>query len=354
MTRTGRAVIAHDQEFTVQEFIVPDPAPGTLILRQELGGICGTDVHNWQNGFTAETFIGHENVGIIDALGAGLREDYLGNPVNEGDRVVFHPRNNGVAYGFRTLPQEDPPFSGGFSDYIYLAEPETCFVKVNAPAEVAVLAEPFAVGVHSVMRGNVQLGDTVIVQGSGAIGLLTLAAAKLSGAARCMVVGGPADRLALARKLGADEVFNIEEVPDPAERAKLVMDATPRGEGADVVFECAGFLPAIGEGLSYVKQDGTFVEVGHFVDVGTIQLNPNTQLLRRNLRLEAIWGSRFNHFVRGIALMERGDMPLADLVSHVLPLDRVKEGFLALDGSYRLGEETVVKIAVAAERKSSW
>ncbi len=114
------------------------------------------------------------------------------------------------------------------------------------------------------------------------------------------------------------------------------------------MFECAGFLPAISEGLSYVKQDGTFAEVGHFVDVGTMQLNPNTQLMRRNLRLEAIWGSRFNHFVRGLALLERNEVPFADLVSHVLPLDRVHDGFLALDGSYRLGDETVVKIAVSA------
>ncbi len=230
MARTGRAIIAYGQEFGVREFSVPDPAPDTLILRQELGGICGTDVHNWQNGFTAETFIGHENVGIIEALGSGITTDYIGNPVQEGDRIVFHPRNNGVAYGFRTIPMEDPPFSGGFADYIYLAEPGTCFVKVAAPADVAVLAEPFAVGVHAVMRADVQLGDTVIVQGSGAIGLLTLVAAKMSGAARCLVVGGPADRLALARKLGADEVFDIADVPDVAERTKLVLDSDASAE----------------------------------------------------------------------------------------------------------------------------
>lgn len=347
MPRTGRAVLTHGQEFALQEFPVPDPAPGKILLRQELAGICGTDLHNWQNHIPEPTFMGHEAVGIVAALGRGAQTDYLGNPIAEGDRIVFHPRNGGVAYGFRTLASEDPPFSGGFAEYIYLADDENCFVKFNGPAEVGVLAEPFAVGVHSVMRANVQLGDTVIVQGSGAIGLLTLVAAKLSGAAQTIVVGGPADRLTLATKLGADVVVDIEDLPDVDARKAHVLAATPRGAGADVVFECAGFLPAISEGLAYVKQDGTFVEVGHFVDIGTVRLNPNTELLRKNLRLEAIWGSRYNHFVRGLALLERNEFAFADLISHVLPLERIADGFRALNGSYRLGEETVVKIAVA-------
>ena len=348
MADTGRAVIANGDDFSVMEFAVPAPAPGKILLRQELGGICGTDLHNWQNRLPEPTFMGHEAVGVIAALGAGVDTDFLGNPIAEGDRVVFHPRNGGVAYGFRTLAAEDPPFSGGFADYIYLADDTNCFVKFDGPAKVGVLAEPFAVGVHAVMRGNVQLGDTVIVQGSGAIGLLTLVAAKLSGAARTIVVGGPADRLALASRLGADVVVDIEDVPDVEARKAHVLAATPRGAGADVVFECAGFLPAIPEGLAYVKQDGTFVEVGHFVDIGTVRINPNTELLRKNLRLEAIWGSRYNHFVRGIALLARNEFPFADLVSHVLPLERIADGFHALNGSYRLGDETVIKIAVAA------
>ena len=349
MPKTGRAVVAHGQDFQVREFPVPDPEPSTLLLRQELTGICGTDLHNWQNQFGVETFLGHESVGIIDSLGAGVTVDYVGNPVKEGDRVVFHPRNSGTAYGFRTVPDEDPLFSGGFGDYIYLCDKDTCFVKTEAPTQVAVLAEPFAVAVHSAMRANVQIGDTVIVQGSGAIGLMTLVAARISGAAHIIVIGGPAARLDLATRLGADLVVNIEDVPDSEERTRLVLENTPRGEGADVVFECAGFLPAIPEGLAYVKQDGTFVEVGHFVDVGSIAINPNLQLLRRNLRLEAIWGSRFNHFVRGMAILERNEFPFADLISHTLSLSDVMSGFQALGGSYRLDGDTVIKIAVSSQ-----
>ena len=103
MAKTGRAVIANGHDFSVMEFAVPAPAPGKILLRQELGGICGTDLHNWQNHLPEPTFMGHEAVGVIAALGAGVDTDFLGNPIAEGDRIVFHPRNGGVAYGFRTL-----------------------------------------------------------------------------------------------------------------------------------------------------------------------------------------------------------------------------------------------------------
>jgi len=345
MTRTGRFVVTENQDFQVREAPVPDPAPGTLLLRQELAGICGTDLHNWQQGIDSPTLLGHEAVGIVEALGAGVATDYVGNPLREGDRVVFHPRNSGTAYGFRG---PDEPFTGGFADYVYLKDPANCVIKSEAPPEVGVLAEPFTVGVHSVLRANVRIGDTVIVQGSGAIGLMTLIAAKLSGASRLICIGGPPERLDLAQRLGAHVTIDIAKVSDVAERQDLVLRHTPGGAGADVVFECAGFLPAFPEGLSYVKQDGTFVEVGHFVDVGEVAVNPHQHFLRPNLRLEGVWGSRHHHFVRAVAVMETGEIPFGEMVSHVLPLERIRDGFDALNGRYKLGDETVVKIAVGA------
>jgi threonine dehydrogenase-like Zn-dependent dehydrogenase len=344
--RTGQAVVVHGQTFDLREMEVPDPGPGTLLLRQELAGICGTDLHNWQKGFAEPTFLGHENVGVIEAIGSGVTQDYVGNTLAVGDRVIFHPRRNGFSYGFQPERPGLPPFSGGFGDYLYLTDSTACFIKTTAPAQAAVLIEPFTIGVHAVLRANVQLGDTVIVQGSGAIGLLTATAARLAGAARVIVIGGPARRLALALKLGADVTVDIGEVPDVAERKELVLSHTPRGAGADVVFECAGFLPAVPEGLEYIRQDGTFVEVGHFVDTGSVSINPHRHLLRRNLRLEGVYGSQPVHFVRGLPLLERGDFPYEEMVSHILPLSDAARGFDALNGTYQLDGETVVKIAL--------
>ena len=348
MAKMGRAVIAHGQDFEVREYPIPDPAPGSLLLRQELAGICGTDLHMWQNGIPGEMVLGHENVGVIERLGAGVTTDYVGNPVQEGDRVIFAPGTPAGAYGFYNQPDVAPHFRGGFADYIYLDYPNTCFLKTALPPAVAVLTEPFTIGVHATMRARIQIGDTVVVQGAGAIGLVTLVCARISGAAKIIVVGGPARRLELAKRMGADVTINIDEVRTTVERTELVLDQTARRAGADVVFECAGFLPATPEGLGYLKRNGTFVEVGHFVDMGSVELNINQLMMRRNLRLEAIWGSSTEHFVRGLPILERNEFPFAEMVSHTLPLERVREGFDALNGTYRLGGETAIKIVVGA------
>lgn len=346
MSRTGRAIVMIGEKFELREYPVPEPEPGTVLLKQELGGICGTDLHNWEyQRLSGEIILGHENVGIIDKLGDGVETDHLGVPVQEGDRVILVPGTNQGAYGF-LQSEEEPYLRGGFGDYIYLWNPDTVFLKTTMPPEVAVLTEPFTIGVHGVMRAQIQFGDTVAIQGSGAIGLLTLVAAKVSGAGRLIIVGGPPGRLELAKKLGADLTIDIAEVPDPEERKKIVRENTPRGEGADIVFECAGFLPAMPEGLDYVRQSGKYIEMGHFVDVGTFECNPNHMFMRKNLRLEAVWASRAEHFVRALPILEKNEYPFADLVSHVIPLERVAEGFNALHSGYNLDGKDAIKIAV--------
>ena len=164
------------------------------------------------------------------------------------------------------------------------------FLKTDLPPEIAVLTEPSACSYHCVSRAGIQLGDTVVIQGTGPIGLLAIAWARRAGAGRLIAVGGPAGRLEFAERLGADLVINIEEVPD-AENAYGSCATTRRAApGADVVCECAGFLSAIPEGLDYLRRSGTYVEFGHFVDTGTFECNPNQMLMRKNLRLEAAWG----------------------------------------------------------------
>ena len=73
-------MVAHGQSFEVREYPVPEPAPNTVLLRQELAGICGTDLHNWQNGIAGNIAMGHENVGVIAALGQGVCYRFIGQP----------------------------------------------------------------------------------------------------------------------------------------------------------------------------------------------------------------------------------------------------------------------------------
>src|SRR5436309_11442925 len=237
MGQTGRGGWMVGKDFEIREYSVPGSAPGTILLRQELSGICGTDVHNWEyQRLKGDILLGHENTGLIERLGDGVETDYLGRPLGVGDRIVFPPGTPHGGYGFLTA-DGPPPFRGGFADYIFI-QPDSCVLKTGLPPEVAVLAEPFSVGVHGVMRSGLRFGDTVVIQGSGAIGLLTLIAARASGAGKLIMVGGRTGRLQLARNIGADVLIDISEVRDAEERTRIVLESTSHGEGADVVFEC--------------------------------------------------------------------------------------------------------------------
>ena len=243
MSRIGRAAVMSGEKFEIREYPVPDPEPGSILLKQELAGICGTDLHNWEyQRLRGEIILGHENVGIIDSLGSGVETDYLGNPIAPGDRVLFAPGTNKGAYGF-IQAEEAPYLRGGFGEYIYLWNPDSVVLKTDMPAEVAVITEPFTIGVHGAMRSGLQFGDTVVVQGSGAIGLLTLVAAKVSGAGRLIMVGGPKGRLELAERLGADLTIDIADIPDPEERTKIVRENTPEAQAPMSSLNAQDFCP---------------------------------------------------------------------------------------------------------------
>lgn len=336
-----------ERAFDIVEQPVHDPEPERLLLRTELTGICGTDVHLYETGQPEPMALGHEIAGTIVAVGDGLATDFTGRQIAVGDLVVPHPGTPSGAYGFRTNPTVGPPYlTGGFGQYLSLAHGGTSFFKVEAPPDVAVLLEPLSIGVHSVERSRIQLGDTVVVQGTGAIGLLTIYVAKQAGAGKVIAVGGPKGRLDAATTLGADTVIDIAELPDAATRIERVRSLTPNGQGADIVYECAGVKPAIVEGIEYLRTSGTFCEAGHFIDTGDIVLNPNRHLVLKDITLVAPYGSNTGHFIKARALLERDTDKLRDLVSHRLPLDRLQEGFDALLGRYHLDGRDAIKIAI--------
>ena len=208
MGRTARASVMAGREFEIREYPVPEPEPEQRYWSsRRLGGICGTDLHNWQfQRLGYDVILGHENVGTLDALGDGVGEDAAGNPVQVGDRVVVSPH---LGVGFQPIDRA-PGLRGGFGQYIYLWNPTNVFLKTDLPPEIAVLTEPSACSYHCVSRAGIQLGDTVVIQGTGPIGLLAIAWARRAGAGRLIAVGGPAGRLEFAERLGADLVIDIE------------------------------------------------------------------------------------------------------------------------------------------------
>jgi threonine dehydrogenase-like Zn-dependent dehydrogenase len=353
--------------FSVEELRLPEVAPGTVRLRQELAGCCATDAHTYLGQWPADfpVIMGHENVGIVEAIGSGGALDFFGRPLRLGDRVIARTapcgacyecraarqprrcRNMQVRYGFSSATEA--PFSGGYGEYLYLSSPLTTFMlKIDARPSIAALHEPLGVAAHAVRRAQPRLGSTVVVQGSGAIGLFTLGLARLAGATRAIVVGGPADRLELAQAFGADVTINIDELRTPEERLQAVLDETPGGLGADVVYGCVGKSAAWTEGVSYLRDgDGRFLEVGLAGDDGQVPFNPSTQLVAKNATFIGALGMTDEDSLTAVRVIEGKRLPLEQVVSHQLPLTRLAEAMAALNGDYRLDGRTAVKIAIA-------
>jgi threonine dehydrogenase-like Zn-dependent dehydrogenase len=181
--------------------------------------------------------------------------------------------------------------------------------------------------------GDIHVGDTVVVQGAGAVGLFGLVVARENGAGKVIVVGGGKGRLELARYWGADATVDIEEIKDPQDRVRLVKEMSPTGYGADVVFECSGVPSAFSEGVQFARDGGTYVVAGQAMDAGPAENFHPSHITFKQLTVKGSFSwSQPKITARTIAMMEKikDRYPLKDIVSHQFPLERVNDAVKAV------------------------
>jgi threonine dehydrogenase-like Zn-dependent dehydrogenase len=314
---------APHQPIDIREYPRPDLPPGSALLRTSSSEVCGTDVHLWHGrlaGVPYPIIPGHVSAGVIDAA-RGPLTGIDGAPIREGDAVVFFDVHRTCGrcractvhrtptrcrarrvYGI-TDPAAEGLF-GGWSQGIFL-EPGVGLARLPD----AVSVDDYIGGgcglltaVHIAERAKIRLGDTVVVQGAGAVGLSAIALAGLAGASLVIAIGAPAARLRLAERMGADIVLDLASTSEP-ERLEQVRAVT-HGEGADIVIEAAGAAAAIGEGLNLARDGGRYVIAGHYTDVGTSAINAHWQINRKHLDIHGCWGSEPRHFLRALSILE--------------------------------------------------
>jgi threonine dehydrogenase-like Zn-dependent dehydrogenase len=176
-----------------------------------------------------------------------------------------------------------------------------------------------------------QLGEHVVVQGAGALGLYAVAVAKARGAVNVIAIDGVPERLELARAFGADHVVDLTEVSAPKERGKLVRKLTD-GQGADVVVEVVGHPSAIDEGLTMLGQFGRYVEIGN-INIGkTFEFDPS-RFVFGNKSMVGV--SLYDPAVlsRALTFLEQHQdrLPLDRLAAAHYPLDDINEAFAAAE-----------------------
>jgi threonine dehydrogenase-like Zn-dependent dehydrogenase len=360
----------------------PYPArvePGAVLLRMLASGICGTDKHTFRG--ETEQYAGteharstpfpivqgHENVGVVAEVGPGGALAYDGTPLVPGDRVVPAPNRACGAcaaclrgfpyylcerlenYGNSLTSARPPHLFGGWAEYLYLLPGTPVFrVPDELPLEVAVLTELFAV-THSLETAarlprpaGFLPGDTVAVLGVGPVGVVHVAKAALMGAGRVIAVDRHPFRLDLAADLGATGCVVAGD--DAAETAARIRELS--GGGADVVVDASGTPETFPPSVDALRDGGTLVEVGAFVDLGPVAFNPAV-LCGRNLTLLGVGGEDARAYGGTLSLLARHHerVPFARLVTHRFPIAEAAEAMrVALEA--RAAMKVVVEPAV--------
>ncbi len=340
-----------ERPFAIEEVKVPPLTDGAALVRMVCAGVCGTDVHILHGKVPVKTpaILGHENVGHVTAIGGREQlHDITGKPVRVGDLITWLPKScmrcynctilgdqakceQRLGYGGWVPASEHPYLVGGLAEYAWLLPGSDIVVlPADMRPEAVVLGDALRVMVHGLERiGGLAYGDTVVIQGSGAVGLMGLLLARDAGAERVIVIGAPAARLDLARECGADETLDISEMPAP-QRIARVLELTD-GRGADVVFECAGVPAAVAEGLEMVRIDGRYLIAGHYGDAGPVLLNPHV-INKKQITITGAWSAANKHFLRALNLLRKlPDEQVDKLVTHRFRLDEVNDALIAAE-----------------------
>jgi L-iditol 2-dehydrogenase len=153
---------------------------------------------------------------------------------------------------------------------------------------------------HAIERGDIRIGDEVLVLGSGPVGVNAVLMARMRGALRVLCIGAPEARLEAAKQAGATQTLNIE-THNADERLRWVREQT-NGRGADVTIEATGAPEAVAQSMRFTRDAGTVVVVGQYTDHGETSFNPHLDLNKKHLDVRGCWGSDFSHFYRSAQL----------------------------------------------------
>jgi threonine dehydrogenase-like Zn-dependent dehydrogenase len=266
-------------------------------------------------------------VGEVFGLGKNVRSDCLGQPLQEGDRIAYSyfvpcgacpaclDGSPACPYRYRYWMQdanESPHFRGAYGEYYYLHKGQTvCKIPPELSDEVvAPINCALCESIYGLDQIGIRLGDTIVIQGAGGLGLYAASVAKDMGAAQVIVFDKLVERLELAKEFGADLAVNIDEV-DEKKRREIVFDQT-RGLGADVVGEFVGTPHAVDEGVRLLRPAGRYFWIGNITPGVESNLDPGTVV-------------RGSQTIRGIAVYEPWVLPRAidflarrqDHLSHV-------------------------------------
>lgn len=346
--RFGRAAVfeAPNAPFAIRRYPLRPAGPGEVLVRVGMSTICRSDIHSYQGRRPSPCpgILGHEIVGRVVEIGQGIEADLRGDPVRVGARITwteyFH---HGACYHRDVLdmPQkcrglekyghesaERPPhLIGGFADHCYV-QPGTgilCLPEDLSDEEAAPLNCGVATMAAATEAAQIRLGDTVVIQGLGLLGLYGAALAKARGARRVVGIDPVARRREFAARFGADLTLDAAL---PAQDLVEQVRAACRPDGADAVIEVCGNPGVIASGAAMLRAGGCYVLAGVVTPQADAVLDFNL-VLRRCLTLRGVHNYHPRHLVEALdfVVSQRARFPFRELVDGRYALEEIDRAF---------------------------
>ena len=332
-----------NKTFAVTDLPTPHVGPGELVLRNQVCGVCGTDVHIYHGepgsaDVNPPVVLGHEYSGEVVEVGEGV----TGFAV--GDHVTVDPNiycghcaycQNGKKQLCPSMEAIGVTRDGGFAQYSRIPASQAFKLEPTVPWEAAAMAEPLACCLHGIDLAGIQVGDKVCVVGGGAIGLLMVQLAKLSGASQIVLSEPNEKRRQVGLQLGANAALDPTR-PDAQEAFAQVL-----GGGANVVIECVGNVPAVKSAFQFAGKGATVLLFSVPKVDATFDL-PLFDVYKKELTIKGSFVNPDTH-ARAVALINSGKVDFGPIITHRFPLDQLPEA-IAMQMS-----DASIKVVVEAQ-----
>ena len=282
-----KAVYYQPRDLRIEEADMPEPGPGDVLVKVKYCGICGSDKHEYHHGLFPVSPFGHEIVGTVAALGAGVFDYEI------GERVCCI-------------------YLGGFTEYLVVPTGFMFRIPEKLSWEQAVLLEPLSGAAYALKKGGIKRGNSLLVTGAGTVGLMVLLAARALEAGPVYMTDPSALKREKALRLGAGGVFD----PMDEDVSKQIKEVT-HGKGVDFSVEAVGLESSLKDCLASTKHGGTVVVQGIFTDRVPIHM------LGFVTREITMIGANNIDVGAALEMVLKEEFPAAEFITARIPLEEI-------------------------------
>lgn len=336
--KTMRATIFHGKDkIAVEEVPRPHAGVGEAVIRVTLTTICGTDLHILRGEYPVKPglIIGHEPVGVIEELGAGVTGYEIGDRVLVGAITPCgqclaclsgHLSQCGHGGGYEAIGgwRFGNTINGAQAEYLLVPSAQANLAKIPknlTDEQVVLLADIASTGIAGAESAPVRIGDAVVIFAQGPIGLCATAGAKLMGASLIIGVDGDDNRLAMSARMGADVVLDYRAVDVVAEVKRMT------GGGADVAIEALGTQQTFENSLRCLRPGGTLSSLGVYSGKLQMPYDAFAAGLGDHRIVTTLCPGGKERMRRLLSLVQSGRFDPTPLITHRFSLDEIVQGY---------------------------